>query len=182
MEKNKTGSTGNCTFAKAPSQSLMHRLARRLAVQGSTRAPPEGPFAFGEPHWQGKLLLLLREAVSCCCCCCPVFARNPGLAALSGPHCSLRRPRPPLPHSPCTEGGWGGKNLPFLPCLPSPALPLPGMLGEVEGCLQGSARAGRPACRRACANLQARPACTWQPPRLKWPPTRGWGCYRVKRG
>ena len=148
MEKNKTGSTGNCTFAKAPSQSLMHRLARRLAVQGTmTRAPPEGPFAFGEPHWQGKLLL--REAVSCCCCCCPVFARNPGLAALSGPHCSLRRPRPPLPHSPCTEGGREGgvgKTCLSSPASPPPPFPSQGCWERLRGVCRGlHGQAGRPA-------------------------------------
>ena len=101
-----------------------------------------GRSAFGEPQQPGGklLLLLLREAVSCCCCC-PVFAKNPGLAALSGPHCSLRRPRPPLPHSlPCTEGGVGKT------CLSSPSPPIPGMLEEVEafaGVCTG--QAGRPA-------------------------------------
>ena len=175
--KNTTGSTANCNSA---TPSLLHPLARRLALQG-IRAPPEGPFCFWlNPHWQGKLLLLLREAVSCCCCC-PVFATNPGLAALSGPHCSLRRPRPPLPHSPCTEGGWGGKNLPFLPCLPLPLPPLPGMLGEVEACLQGSAR-GRQAGLQAGLCKPAGPSRLHLAARLKWPPTRGWGCNRVKGG
>ena len=142
-----------------------------------------GRSAFGEPHWQGKLLLLLlREAVSCCCCCCcPVFASNPGLAALSGPHCSLRRPRPPLPHSPCTEGGrvgWEKLAFPPLPPLPCP-LPLSGMLGEVEACLQGSAR-GRQAGLQAGLCKPAGPSRLHLAARLKWPPTRGWGCKGIK--
>ena len=116
-------------------------------------------------------MLLLREAVSCCCCC-PVFAKNPGLAALSGPHCSLRRPRPPLPHSlPCTEGGVGKT------CLSSPSPPIPGMLEEVEafaGVCTG--QAGRPADGpvQTCRPVPPPPGS-----RLKWPPTRGWGCHRL---
>ena len=144
---------------------LLHWPARRLALQG-IRAPPEGPFCFWlEPHWQGKLLLLLREAVSCCCCC-PVFATNPGLAALSGPHCSLRRPRPPLPHSPCTEGGREGgvgKTCLSSPASPPPPFPSQGCWERLRRVCRGLHGAGRPACRRACANLQARPASTWQP-------------------
>ena len=69
--------------------------------------------------------------------------------------------------------------MPFLPCLPSPALPLPGMLGEVEACLQGSAR-GRQAGLQAGLCKPADPSRLHLAARLKWPPTRGWGCNRVK--
>ena len=116
-------------------------------------------------------MLLLREAVSCCCCC-PVFAKNPGLAALSGPHCSLRRPRPPLPHSlPCTEGGVGKT------CLSSPPLPSQGCWKRLRR-LQGSAR-GRQAGLQTGLCKPAGPSRLHLAARLKWPPTRGWGCHRL---
>ena len=115
--------------------------------RASSGPPRRGRSAFGEPQQPGGklLLLLLREAVSCCCCC-PVFAKNPGLAALSGPHCSLRRPRPPLPHSlPCTEGGVG-KTCLSSPASPPPPFPSQGCWERLRGVCRGlHGQAGRPA-------------------------------------
>ena len=100
----------------------------------------------------GSRELLLRWS-----CQWPVFARSrsgrPVWTSLQ-PQEAEAAP-PPLPP---LHGGWGGKNLPFLP-LPLPFPSLPGkQRREVEACLQAWWKLhGRPACRRGPAVQTCRP-------------------------